>query len=518
MTSEAIPRRPLATSFSLRRLRPKLAAGVALAALADWLFVGGDDVGLSLAIFLAALAAASIIANRRRASLIDVGLASAILLAGLAAIVEDPSPLAIVLGILGAIVFACALADRASLSLATLAPRAVTLTAIAPIASVYDLYRIRARIGRLTGKRRGGALRILGGLVPLVILAVFTALLVDGNPIFDLWVAAVLPRFDLDFASLRHPLFMAWVALMIWPLLRIWRRRSKPAQPAAAESTAAPDATRPTTSRLDLIFGAGSILSSLVMLDLLFAVQTATDLVYLWGGATLPPGLTYAAYAHRGAYSLIVAALLAAAFVLIATRQGGPAERSPWIRRLVLVFVLQNVSLVVSAMLRLDLYVAVYSLTYWRVAAFVWMGLVAFGLLAIVVKLLRGRSNAWLLEMNVRALYAALIGCCLVNLPATIADYNVAHMRAAGSCCGPRLDEGYLLSLGPQAVPAIDAYVLAAPERASAVLPTRNLHAGRREGGWRTWSFRRWRLERYLDQHPRPQPSTEGRPAPTVER
>ena len=53
------------------------------------------------------------------------------------------------------------------------------------------------------------------------------------------------------------------------------------------------------------------------MFNALFAVQTVLDLTYLWGGVALPDGMTYATYAHRGAYPLIVTALLAAGFVLV---------------------------------------------------------------------------------------------------------------------------------------------------------------------------------------------------------
>ena len=59
---------------------------------------------------------------------------------------------------------------------------------------------------------------------------------------------------------------------------------------------------------------------SLVLFNLLFAVQTVMDVHYLWRGAALPDGMTYATYAHRGAYPLIVTALLAAGFVLVAMR------------------------------------------------------------------------------------------------------------------------------------------------------------------------------------------------------
>ena len=64
-------------------------------------------------------------------------------------------------------------------------------------------------------------------------------------------------------------------------------------------------------------------------------VQTVLDAAYLWGGVALPDGMTYASYAHRGAYPLIVTALLAAGFVLAAMRPGSATSNDPLIRRLV---------------------------------------------------------------------------------------------------------------------------------------------------------------------------------------
>ena len=94
---------------------------------------------------------------------------------------------------------------------------------------------------------------------------------------------------------------------------------------------------------------------SLVLFNLLFAAQTVMDINYLWAGAALPEGMSYASYAHRGAYPLIVTALLAATFVIVAMRPGSNAERSPLMRALVFLWVGQNVLLVVSSILRLDL-------------------------------------------------------------------------------------------------------------------------------------------------------------------
>ena len=94
-------------------------------------------------------------------------------------------------------------------------------------------------------------------------------------------------------------------------------------------------------------------------------------------------------------------ALLAAAFVLTAMRPGGPAEASRIIRPLVYLFVAQNVMLVASSIQRLHLYVEIYLLTYWRIAAFVWMLLVAIGLVLIVARIvLASARDEWLIRMN----------------------------------------------------------------------------------------------------------------------
>jgi hypothetical protein len=65
---------------------------------------------------------------------------------------------------------------------------------------------------------------------------------------------------------------------------------------------------------------------SLILFSAIFAVQTSLDVLYLIYGVDLPDGMTYAQYAHRGAYPLLVAALLAGWFVLIAFRPGGLTE------------------------------------------------------------------------------------------------------------------------------------------------------------------------------------------------
>jgi hypothetical protein len=254
----------------------------------------------------------------------------------------------------------------------------------------------------------------------------------------------------------------------------------------------------------DSILGPVVIRRSLLLFNALFAVQTAMDIAYLWSGQALPEGMTYAAYAHRGAYPLMLTALLAGAFVLEATR-GRPRVQSLGLTRwLLLAFVAQNIMLVISSILRLELYVGAYGLTTWRLAAGVWMALVAFGLVTTVVQIEARKSRAWLLAVNAIAAGGVLYAACFINSAGLIARFNLAH-AAENQATPEPMDWYYLISLGSQVIPALDAFIAEVPApsliRARALSIRDSLAAEalkRRPMGWRQWSYETWHLERIL--------------------
>src|SRR5262249_27788365 len=155
--------------------------------------------------------------------------------------------------------------------------------------------------------------------------------------------------------------------------------------------------------------------------------------------------------------------------------------------------------LVISSILRLDLYVEVYLLTTWRIAAFIWMLLVATGLVLIVARIALRRSNGWLIHLNLIAALLTLYACSLTIFAAIIADYNDSHSSET-SGKGVQIDMDYLFSLGPQVLPAIDR-----SPRIRAGEPTL---VSRRDSlvdrfqletaSWRAWGLRDWRLKQYL--------------------
>ena len=475
----------------------KLVILLLLAAVADWLLYDREP-GLSVVIFYVALAVGVRFANPAPVPRRTIAVASGVLAVALLPLVESFGTIAVLCGFCGAAYFALALTRSVAGTFVQQLMETVAVVWTAPFRFLADIPRIARAIGRARALTAG---RVTVWILPVALGGVFLALFAAANPLIESWLAQVDLLDVLSRIDSGRIVLWSVVVVAAWPLVFVTAHLARPPAGAAAIHPSAPDEAAPAG-----LFGEGAILRSLVLFNALFAVETVLDMTYLWGGVTLPDGMSYAGYAHRGAYPLVLTALLAGGFVIAAMRPGGRVEGLPLIRTLVHLWILQNVLLVGSAMLRLDSYVQVYSLTYWRVAAFVWMLLVAAGLVLLVLRIARRRSNAWLVSTNTAMLALVLYACSFVNFPYLIAAYNVAHCREI-SGKGQPLDAGYLMSLGPDIIPAIDEYRRRLPE-ARLVLGNRFddgllLALARGDQDWRQWSFRRWRLARYLENRPR---------------
>jgi len=485
----------MATATPLESVAPRslwlpLAVAAGCASIADWLFYDWP-VGISLALFLAVLAVAAMLCNGIHATRpMQMGMTTCFL-AGLIALVEDVNVLSATWSALATALFVIALTGHDSLSWQQQVFEAATTPLRGPFYVAADLFRQLRDSARQ--RPRLTLDQFTAWMIPLAVFAVFLGLFALANPLIEYHLTRINP------GSLFHRLdprrILCWIAVvcLVWPL--ILRRQVKPWTVGLPWP---PDALR----ELDDVFGIPAVVRSLVLLNGLFALQTGLDLAYLWGGAALPDGLSHAEYAHRGAYPLLATALLAVGVVLIAMRPDGPAARSRQIRPLVVVWIGQNLLLIISAIFRLDLYVAAYSLTYWRIAAFLWMALVAAGLALMLVQIFLKKPNSWLIAGNAVALAAVLYGCCFINAPRLVAGYNIEHCREIGGA-GPALDLQYLGSLGPQSLPALEARMDRLPMLRKMASRYRDDDENSPDHrSWRSFGLRSWRLQRYLIEHP----------------
>lgn len=421
------------TGLSSVALKAIAAAG--LVVLGDWLFWSGGGIGSNLGLFALVWAGVTLVLTpavwTRRGSWLASGAA---LLLG-AILLDQPGPLAVLL-------------FWTALTMAVLLPRVqgfdhagrwalrLVVHGVLSIAGPWlDLLRLRKHSEDAEERRS------LIPLLPLPLIggAMFLLLFASANPLISNALAQIgSPVFD-PFLVARM-IFWGILLTMVWATLRPPRVRI-----AAMEA-------REEEVPFDIPgVSVGSVTLALLTFNALFALQNGLDLAFLWSGAPLPAGISLAEYAHRGAYPLIATALLAGLFVLVTLRPGSETAAVPMIRRLVVLWVAQNVLLVASSILRTIDYIEVYSLTELRIAALLWMGLVAIGLVLILWRMLSGKSAAWLINANVAAALLVLTGCSAVDLGSIAAAWNVRHAREAGGK-GAVLDLCYLNRLGSSAL------------------------------------------------------------------
>jgi Domain of unknown function (DUF4153) len=491
MTSVATPISDLYPG-QLHSVGLKFALALGLVALADWLFYG-ESAGISLVLFAVALMCGSLATNFEGLDRQRAAPAGVIFLAGLLPAIEDLNPLSFVILIFS---LCGSIAMLSNPNLSRLRDWLVALRdllLIGPFRSIADVIRLLTRTRITAG--------IVAWLVTLTLGSLFVLLFASANPLIERWLGFLNPANAASHLDKARALF--WIAgfLMIWPFIQLrWRCRVLIDLDALASDSTKLNTQGDAPHKSPDVLSAHMVLRSLILFNLLFSVQTVLDIIYLWGNGKLPADVTYADYAHRGAYALILTALLAAGFVLTAMRPGGPAEASRIIRPLLYLWIAQNVMLVLSSIERLHLYVEIYQLTEWRVAAFIWMLLVAIGLMLIVARIVLRRPDQWLIRAILISLTGTLYVCALINFALIIADYNVAHSLEAGGR-GVNIDKTYLAGLGPQALPAIDKARRLLPNDQCLVSSRARLveQQQRIMASWRGWSFQSFRLQRYLD-------------------
>ncbi|NII58883.1 hypothetical protein FHR74_002346 [Sphingomonas aerolata] len=206
----------------------------------------------------------------------------------------------------------------------------------------------RTALQRFRAIRAVAALPLLGG-------ATFLGLFASANPLIGrAFSQIVLPD---SWATTWRTLFGLCVLITIWASLR--------PSPYTTGRSQFDDRSIGTVFEPGVV----TLTLSLVTFHTIFAVENVLDIVFLWSGAELPSGVTMADYAHRGAYSLILTAALAGVFVLLAFRPGSTAASRPLVRRLVTVWLVENLLLVASSALRTLDYVDAYGMTVLRLSA-----------------------------------------------------------------------------------------------------------------------------------------------------
>jgi Leucine-rich repeat (LRR) protein len=185
-------------------------------------------------------------------------------------------------------------------------------------------------------------------------------------------------------------------------------------------------------------FTTGIILFSLLNILLFFV--NILDFQYLWLSHSLPEGLNFSESVHQGIGTLITSIVFAVLIILVYFR-GSINFYTPnkTIKILAYLWILQNAFMILSTVMRNQLYINEYSLTYKRIGVYIYLLLCLIGLFTTLIKITAAKSNWYLFRSNGWLFYGVLIISCFLNWDRMISSFNLNNSKA--------LDRDYLVRL-----------------------------------------------------------------------
>lgn len=285
--------------------------------------------------------------------------------------------------------------------------------------------------------------RLLLLMFPLFVVFIFFILYQDSNPLF----LKFTEKINLDwfnFAFIKHFLFglLLMYAFFVQRIIQRFNRFDENTTDNIPHTTEAQHQQSFFARFISLPSEAFTALALLLMLNVLIAFLNGIDIYFLWLKNPLPQGLVFSNYLHSGTFALIVSILLAIAIIVFFFR--GIFNFSPQGKKLKwlgFLWVAQNVVMIVSAMLRNQLYIAQYGMTHKRIGVYVFLLLALIGLVFTLVKIATNKNFWFLLRKNAWAYYAVLIVACFFDWDNIITEYNI---KLANKNYIVDLDKNYL--------------------------------------------------------------------------
>ncbi len=228
-------------------------------------------------------------------------------------------------------------------------------------------------------------------IIPLAITVLFFIMYRASNPLFDVLAS----KLNFNFISITWILFTLLGTVIMYAFLF-----PKQIDDMFLFEQNATNNLHPTYSTTSTILGktitlidenfSGIVLFTL--LNLLLLIVNMLDINFHCSGGALPQGITHSEFVHQGIGTLILSIIFAIIIILFYFRgELNFNANNKTLKYLAYLWVLQNVFMLISTVLKNDLYITEYGLTYKRIGVYVYLFLCSLGLITTLIKI--GKSQ-----------------------------------------------------------------------------------------------------------------------------
>lgn len=288
-------------------------------------------------------------------------------------------------------------------------------------------------------------------LVPILIALVFFFMYKAANPVFDNFTKKI----NLDFITIEWFFFTLGGLFLMYGFFYHKTINYIANKDKNAPNTLTPELVSGNISSFSFSNIDHEKLSGIILFSMLNALLLSVNLIdvnFLWGNGALPKDLSYSAFVHQGTGAQISSIIIAILIILFYFRGAlNFHEGNKWLKILACLWVIQNAFMILSTAYRNNLYINEYSLTYKRIGVYVWLLLVLIGLITTFIKIIKTKSNWFLVRVNSWLFYTVLLISCFINWDAMLTNFNI---RQAEQKNRP-LDVLYLTYLSEQNIPQL---------------------------------------------------------------
>lgn len=180
-----------------------------------------------------------------------------------------------------------------------------------------------------------------------------------------------------------------------------------------------------TFSFLDLDFERKSGVITLVLLNIMLLVFIATYNYEQFFEVVEKANLS--SDTHERVNAVIFSILMAVGVIMFYFKGGfNFDEKANSLKKLAKVWLVLNVILIISAIIKNSEYVSFYGLTYKRLGVYAFLILAIIGLIVSFQKINKQKTNAYLFNQMIWYFYATILLCSYINWGSIVTNYNIA--------------------------------------------------------------------------------------------
>lgn len=334
---------------------------------------------------------------------------------------------------------------------------------------------------------------LLGILISVPILAIIIWLLSSADIVFkDLFLNIPVSKIIKHFLVII--IVSVYAACFIWALVKVFNEREQQA--------------RYSKIKWKLFFDPVILVTILVLINVIYAIFSVIQFAYLFGGSSfvLPSSYTYAEYARRGFFELVVVSIINFGILLFGITFVKKDNKKIFaaIRILLTLLVIFTLILLVSAFYRMLVYEQAYGFTYLRIFVQTFMIMLFFIFVASIIYI--WNPNFPVIKSYFIIALAIYIIMNFANVDVIISENNINRYFNSG-----QIDMDYLKGLSYDAVPGMERLLTSIdyPSEAEKKLVTGEIleHLKHRkfelesQKSWQSFNISKYRAEKIIDKY-----------------